>query len=133
MLSALVLSTALLTPGADPTGPRKYLPVYIPAESPHGYLYQPAFDLRPIVRFPAEQYCPKPGDVLLLSDTDFFWTILYRIAMTGKPGHVGVVVRMPDGRIGVLEAGYNDTTWTRVTPLDYRLNTIPARSGSARG
>ena len=64
----------------------------------------------------------RPGDILLLSDTNKFWSTLYKIAFTGKPGHAGVVVNMPDGRLGVLEAGYNDTTWTRVTPLDYRIN-----------
>ena len=121
MLPALALSLALL-PSADPTGPRKYPPVYIPAEAPFGYLYQPAVDLHPIARFPAAMYEPKPGDVILLSDTNRFWTTLYRIALTGKPGHSAVVVRMADGRLGAFEAGYNDTIWMRVTPLDYRLN-----------
>ena len=31
--------------------------------------------------------------MILLSDTNLFWTILYRIALTGKPGHNAVVVR----------------------------------------
>ena len=121
MLSALALSFALV-PTGDPTGPRKYPTVYVPAEAPFGYLYQPAVDLHPIARFPAATYEPKPGDVLLLSDTNLFWTVLYRIALTGKPGHSAVVVRMADGRLGAFEAGYNDTIWMRLTPLDYRLN-----------
>jgi hypothetical protein len=57
-----------------------------------------------------------------MSDTNRFWTLLYRLAFTGKPGHGGLVVTMPDGRLGVLEAGFNSTQWTRLTPLDYRLN-----------
>lgn len=121
MLPALVLS-AILTLSSASTGSKTHSPVDVPAEAPFGYVYQPAFDLHTIPRFPAVAYSPKPGDVLLLSDTDLFWTIMYRIALTGKPGHAGVVVTMPDGRIGVLEAGYDDTIWTRVTPLDYRLN-----------
>jgi len=121
MFSALALSIAL-APTGHPTGPKKYPPVYVPAEAPFGYLYQPAIDLRPLPRFPAEVYSPQPGDVILLSDPTPFWTSLYRIALTGKPGHSAVVVRMADGRLGAFEAGYNDTIWMRVTPLEYRLN-----------
>ncbi len=121
MLPALVLALTAF-PSSDPTGPKKYPPVYVPAEAPFGYLYQPAYDLNYVPRLPSARYEPKAGDVLLLSDTNRFWTFLYSVAMTGKPGHSGVVVTMPDGRLGVLEAGYNDTIWTRLTPLDYRIN-----------
>lgn len=121
MIPAIVLSLTVL-PSFDPTGPKKYPPVYVPAEAPFGYLYQPAYDLHLEPRLPVEPYAPKSGDILLLSDTNKFWTFVYRIALTGKPGHAGIVVTMPDGRLGVLEAGYNDTTWARVTPLDYRIN-----------
>src|SRR5688572_32507831 len=38
-----------------------------------------------------------------------FWTLLYRLALTGRPGHGGIVVTMPDGRPGLLEAGYDGT------------------------
>jgi hypothetical protein len=121
MVSALALSIALAAAG-DPTGPKQYPPVYIPAEAPFGYLYEPAIDLRPLPRLPADVYLPKSGDVMLLSDPAPLWTLLYRIALTGKPGHCAVVVRMADGRLGAFEAGYNDTIWMRVTPLEYRLN-----------
>jgi hypothetical protein len=121
MIPAIILSLTVL-PSFDPTGPRKYPSVYVPAEAPFGYLYQPAYDLNLVPRLPSVRYEPKPGDILLLSDTDLLWTFLYRMALNGKPGHSAVVVAMPDGRLGALEAGYNDTTWTRVTPLDYRIN-----------
>jgi hypothetical protein len=121
MLPAIVLSLAAF-PSFDPTGPKKYPPVYVPSEAPFGYLYQPTYDLNIVPRLPSQRYEPKPGDILLLSDTNRFWTFVYRIALTGKPGHSGIVVTMADGRLGVLEAGYNDTTWVRVTPLDYRIN-----------
>lgn len=117
MLPALVLSAILALPSDAASSTTNVL-----ADAPFGYVYQPAFDLQTVPRFPAEPYCPKAGDVLLLSDTDLFWTMLYRFAFTGKPGHAGLVVTMPDGRLGILEAGYDDSIWTRVTSLDYRLS-----------
>ena len=124
MLPAVVLSLAL-APGGDPVGPKKYPPVYIPTDAPFGYLYQPARDVQPAVRLPATEYRPKAGDVLLTSDTNAFWSALYRLALTGRPGHGGIVVTMPDGRLGALEAGYDGTLWTRLTPLDYKLHQHP--------
>lgn len=129
MLPSLVLTLAL-TPGVDvfggarkePLGPKAYPPVYVPAEAPNGYLYQPAVDAYPMVRLPAVQYNPKPGDVLLLSDPDKLFNVLYVIARSGKPGHCGVVVTMPDGRPGVLEGGFSFTPFVRVTPFDYWIN-----------
>ncbi len=121
MFQAVALSL-VLSPGiGDPVGPKTYPPVYIPVEAPFGYLYQPTYNVHTAVRLPTTQYAPKAGDVLLLSDTNPFWTALYRLAFTGRPGHCGIVVTMPDGRLGVLEAGFNDSIWTRITPLDYRL------------
>lgn len=106
----------------DPTGPKAYPPVYAPADAPAGYVYRPAVDLHPVPRPPAVRYVPQPGDVLLLSDPDPLFNVLYVIARSGKPGHCAVVVTMPDGRPGVLESGFSFTPWTRVTPLDYWVN-----------
>lgn len=132
MVPTLVLTLAL-APGndvfggarADPLGPKAYPPVYVPAEAPSGYLYQPAADLHMVPRGPAVRYAPRAGDVLLLSDPDPLFTALYVVARSGRPGHCAVVVTMPDGRLGALESGYGFTTWTRVTPLDYRLSVYP--------
>ncbi|MFO0797003.1 MAG: hypothetical protein U0804_05960 [Gemmataceae bacterium] len=129
MLPTLVLSLGLV-PGVDvfggarrdPTGPAAYPPIYVPAEAPYGYVYQPAVDLHMVPRLPAEKYCPQPGDVLLLSDPDPLFDVLYVLSRTGKPGHTGVVVRMPDGRLGLLEAGFSFTPFTRITPLEYTIN-----------
>lgn len=93
--------------------------------APFGYLYAPAFSLHAQLRWPAISYLPQAGDVLLMSDTDCFWTFAYRLALTGAPGHAGIVVPLPDGRLGVLEAGYNETLWTRITPLAERLQEYP--------
>jgi hypothetical protein len=129
MVPTLLLSLAL-APGVDvfggakaePLGPKAYPPVYVPAEAPAGYLYQPAIDLNTVPRLPAVKYCPKPGDILLLSDPDPLFNVLYVIARSGRPGHCALVVTMPDGRLGILEAGFSFTTWTRLTPLDYAIN-----------
>lgn len=95
------------------------------AGAPYGFLYAPAFSLHVELRFPATRYTPQAGDVLLMSDTDCFWTLMYRLAFTGAPGHAGLVVPLSDGHLGVLEAGYNETLWTRITPLAERLWEYP--------
>src|SRR6185295_7608537 len=99
MVATLVL-TLTLTPGvdvnggarSDPTGPKAYPPVYVPAEAPSGYLYRPAVDLHAVPRGAAAPYAPKAGDILLLSDPDPLFNVLYVIARSGKPGHCAVVV-----------------------------------------
>src|SRR5262245_54109707 len=126
MVPTLVLSLAL-TPGVDvfggarkdPFGPKAYPSIYVPAEAPAGYLYPPSLDLRTVPGPYAIKYAPKPGDVLLLSDPDPLFNVLYRVARSGKPGHCALVVTMPDGRPGVMESGFSFTPFTRVTPLDY--------------
>src|SRR5438309_2288156 len=110
-----VLLTLALTPGVDifggarkdPLGPKAYPPVYVPAEAPCGYLYQPAVDLHVVPRPPAVPYTPKAGDVLLLSDPDPVFDVLYVLSRSGKPGHCAIVVTMPDGRPGMMEAGFS--------------------------
>jgi hypothetical protein len=124
MLPVVALSL-LFAPAADPLGPKAYPPAYIPTDAPFGYLYAPSYDVQLAPRGPARAYQPKAGDVVLMSDTTPFWTALYRLALTGRPGHGGIVVTMADGNLGVFEAGFNDTTWTRVTPLAYRLAQYP--------
>ncbi len=129
MVPSLILTLAL-APGvdvfggakSDPLGPKAYPPIYVPAEAPAGYLYQPAVDLRTVPRFPAVAYTPKAGDILLLSDPDPLFNVLYVFARSGMPGHCAIVVTMPDGMLGVLESGFSFTPWTRVTPLDYCIN-----------
>jgi hypothetical protein len=124
MLPTLVLSLAL-TPGNDPAGPKFFPPAYVRPEAPFGFLYQPTRDTDAVAAYPARYYQPQAGDVLLLSNTGPVWSLGYALAGTWKPGHAGVVARMPDGRLGMFEAGYNETLWTRFVPLDYRLNAYP--------
>jgi hypothetical protein len=129
MVPTVVLTLAL-APGVDvfggarsePTGPKAYPPVYVPAEAPFGYLYRPAVDLHVVARDPAVKYQPQAGDVLLLSDPDPLFDVLYVFARNGKPGHCAMVVTMPDGRPGMLESGFSFTPITRLAPLEYGLN-----------
>ncbi len=117
------VTTAAAEPATIPPAAAATAPTDPP--TPYGFLYAPAYDLTVALRFPARVYQPQAGDVLLMSDTDWFWTLLYRLAGTGAPGHTGLVVPMPDGRLGVLEAGYAETFWTRLTPLERRLREYP--------
>ena len=86
--SRRLFSSLALTPGVDAFGgasrttrAKAYPPVYVPAESPSGYLYQPAIDLHTIPRLPGIKYMPKAGDVLLLSDPDPLFNVLYVICV----------------------------------------------------
>jgi len=87
-----------------------------------GYLYQPCHDLEKPILLPARDYQPQPGDVLIMSNTNLAWSVLYKLAFTGKPGHASVVVRLPCGRPGILEAGMHDSLWTNCVPAEERLN-----------
>jgi hypothetical protein len=124
MTSALLLALAL-TPGADLRNGPPLAPVTISPEAPFGFTYAPARDLARVVRYPAMRYDPRPGDVINMSDPTFASKAIYALALTGAPGHIGIVVRQPDGRFGILEAGFNGSLTTRYVPLDYRLAQYP--------
>lgn len=96
-----------------------------PEEPRFGYLDQPAYSIDKQRRGPSTRYLPEPGDVLLLSNTNWVWQAAYFVSGTGSPGHSGLVAKMDDGRIGLLEAGYNEEPWVRFTPLDERLHNYP--------
>jgi hypothetical protein len=76
------------------------------------------------VGLPRTPYVPQPGDVVLFSDANLFWKAMYAIALTGKPGHSGLIVAMPDGGTGIFECGYDDTPWMRVVPVAERLRSF---------
>jgi hypothetical protein len=89
----------------------------------YGFLNQPAYSIDKCPRLPLIPYCPQPGDIVLYSDANIFWAVLYAIGGTGAPGHSGLVVRRSSGELAVLEAGYNDRPWIRLVALDERLRT----------
>jgi hypothetical protein len=110
MSSAMPLLCAAFVMSGDPEQPARF-----------GYLNQPAYTIDKCLRLPMSAYEPQPGDVLLFSNPNLFWGLCYAIALTTAPGHAGLVVRMSDGRLGVLEAGANDKPWVGLTPLEQRL------------
>lgn len=69
-------------------------------------------------------YGPREGDLLFFDDMSVLWTRLYAIANTAPPFHAGIVVRKPDGRLAVLEAGPDDTLHVYVLDLRPRLLTF---------
>jgi hypothetical protein len=70
-----------------------------------------------------EPYVPGAGDIIFYSDDSVVWRWLYALAGTGPPYHVGIVVRLPDSRPAVLEAGPYDTTHVYLLDVLPRLHT----------
>jgi hypothetical protein len=75
------------------------------------YLFQPAFALDCLLRGPAVPYQPQPGDIMLCTDFKWVWTVGHDMAGAGHPHHAGIVVGMPDGQVGLLEAGPHDKAY----------------------
>lgn len=66
-------------------------------------------------------YEPREGDLVFYDDRDVVWSALFAYAGTGSPLHMGIVVRKPDGKLAVLEAGPDDTVWVKLLDIDKRL------------
>lgn len=79
-------------------------------ETPATYLCQPAQCVDNLVRGPLEPCQLQEGDLIFFQDDSVKWAVLFALAGTGPPYHVGVVVRVHDGRLFILEAGPNDTS-----------------------
>ncbi|MFM8274887.1 MAG: hypothetical protein ACKODX_21495 [Gemmata sp.] len=78
------------------------------------YLWQPEFQEDSVLRGPPRPYTPQPGDIVMSADGSAFWKLMHNLAGTSHPTHSMIVVRMPDGRTGVLEGGPHDTLKCRV-------------------
>jgi hypothetical protein len=90
----------------------------LPAPPPTtSYLYQPAFCIDEELRCPAEPYVPQPGDIMLRLDHSVFWRVTHYMALAFDPNGSGIVFARPDGTMGILEAGPNDTFWCRCLNL----------------
>jgi hypothetical protein len=79
-----------------------------PNLSPGGYLQVPVTlgDGPALVR--AVPYYPSEGDIVLFDDHSQVWQVLYKIVGSGMPDHSGMVVKLPDGSMALLEAGPDD-------------------------
>jgi hypothetical protein len=85
------------------------------APKPAGHL-----QLKPTA--PAVPYNPREGDLIFYDDHSKIWTTLFAIAGTGPPLHMGMVVRRPNGKLAVLEAGPDDTIWVALRDVIPRLH-----------
>jgi hypothetical protein len=81
------------------------------------FLYQPAFCIDDVLRTPAVPYMPQPGDIMLRLDHNRFWRVTHYMALAFDPNGSGIVFARPDGSLGILEAGPNDTLWCRTLDL----------------
>jgi hypothetical protein len=86
-------------------------------EAGGSFLFQPAFCLDHVLRYPAEAYLPQPGDIMLRLDSSKFWRITHYMALAFDPNGSAIVFARPDGSLAVLEAGPNDCLWVRTLDL----------------
>lgn len=96
-----------------------------PSAPAMGRLAPPSYDLRPNLDSSREPYVPGPGDVVFIYYPSIRWMLAEAIAFTGEPGHCGVVAPMPDGRLGVFEAGGEGKIVMSLLPLPDRLADTP--------
>jgi hypothetical protein len=82
-----------------------------PADS---YICQSAYSLDEAIRGPLRPYQFQPGDILLATDHTIFWSVTHDIAGAFQPHHSGIVIERPDGSVGVLEAGPQDSIRIRI-------------------
>lgn len=90
-------------------------------EAPTGFLCQPCYSTELVLRGPATPYEPQPGDLFFCTDYTVFWTVTHNWAGAGHPHHSGIVVRRPDGRLTVMEAGPYDTLHIRLCDIEPHL------------
>src|SRR4051794_19073079 len=83
------------------------------ADDGGSFLYQPAYCIEDVILGPARPYTPQPGDIMLATDNNVFWTITHILGGTGHPHHSGIVFARPDGSMAVLEGGPYDTVHIR--------------------
>jgi hypothetical protein len=98
-----------------------------PPPVPPSYLYEPAYHIDKILRGQPRAYVPQPGDIMMYTDGNRFWAITHDLAGAFEPHGSGVVVRRPDGTLGILEAGPNDTHYVRILDLLPHLQEYESR------
>jgi hypothetical protein len=81
------------------------------------FLFDPSYQLDEVLRGEPRPYLPQPGDIMLYTENDPFWTVTHALACAFKPHGSGIVLRRLDGSLGILEAGPNDTLHVRILDL----------------
>lgn len=102
-----------------PKTPAPKAPPYrAPQEQPiRSFLFEPTYDMWDLKHGKPESYLPQPGEIMLVTDPNVFWTITHNMGFAGQPHGSGIVVARPDGSLGILEAGPNDTLWVGISDL----------------
>ncbi len=113
LVSSLVLSALMI--GKEPCGtPCNQIKTLYLGEEKYS-LNKPSNDEE------RKLYVPQAGDLVFFRDDIFFWKLTYRMAFTGPPYHVAVVIQQPDGEYQLLESGPNDTMHVEICPLQCRF------------
>jgi hypothetical protein len=87
-----------------------------------GLVFPPEYNIDPDLCQMTANYVPQAGDIVLVVSDHLIWQLLFAIALEHEPYHTGIVVQMPDGSFGMLEAGPPDVTnVVRISPLAERL------------
>ena len=93
-----------------------------PAPTALGRLARPDSSVHLVAIGPFIAYSPAVGDVVFSVTENRKIALLYRFVLVGIPTHAGIVVRLPDGALGVLEAGGGGEFRTRTTPIAARFS-----------
>jgi hypothetical protein len=76
---------------------------------------------------PAERYDPQPGDIFLATDRALWSRVGHRIAGGRGVHHSGIVFALPDGRMGLVEAGpFNGLTIDVLDPYRHMAAHVAA-------
>jgi len=69
------------------------------------YLYDPAYILDDELRGEPRPYALQPGDICFAVNNNVFSRIGHQLSGAGLPNHSMIAFELPDGRLGILEAG----------------------------
>ncbi len=87
------------------------------------YICQPAYARDWELRGPIETYVPQPGDIFLATDQRLWFRWGHLIAGANGLHHSGLVIAMPDGGLGLIEAGpFNKTEVEVMNPNHHMSN-----------
>jgi hypothetical protein len=118
MATVVLLNALVWLAGSPPCAGR---------EAIGSYLYQPAYCIDKVLRLPAEPYLPQPGDIMLATDNNLFWEVTHNWALAFEPHNSAMVVARPDGSLGILEAGPNDTLFIGINDMLPHLQEYEAK------
>lgn len=98
----------------------------VPANDSTGsYVCCPAYSLDGDPRYPAEPYCPQPGDIFLATDGAIWARCGHWFAGGAGVQHSGIMFARPDGRVALLQAGpFNSLRIEILDPLETIRTTV---------